>query len=126
MHIMAIFHDFEDIAFCRINKRAHAPVVDDEQFGSRELVQLFLVRAISPADPQFMQEPGKSDIGRAYASPAGGYAKGACKPSLTGPRRAGNDEISMIFNPVIASQIHSFSNKVTMSSPLAIIDLMLL
>ena len=53
-----------------------------------------------------MQKPGETDIGGADSGPAGGDAKGARQPGLSCTGWAGDDQVSVVFDPLVAGQVH--------------------
>ena len=82
---MAVFQDFQQVTALLCVQFDQAPVIEDEDLGSRQGVDEFGIASVPFGDAQLLEESGQAQVQGGVA----GWTGAGCPARLSPGRRAG-------------------------------------
>jgi hypothetical protein len=102
---VALFEDFQEIEALLIIERVGAPVVEDEQLDTRELVDEAWEATVEAGHGEVFEQARHPQIEDGMIEPRGLASEGTGQPGFAGTSLAGNDEILMGVQPGALRQL---------------------
>jgi hypothetical protein len=85
---VAVLQNLEQVTAFRIGERGESPVVEDQKFGLRQLLQQFRVRSVGAGEGELGEKAPQPEIASGEAVSAGGLTEGTGQIALTDSSRA--------------------------------------
>ena len=108
---MAVFQDFQQVTALLCVQFDQAPVIEDEDLGSRQGGEELGIASVPFGDAQVLEESGQAQVQGGVAVPAGAVRQGTGEPGFADAGGAGDEDIEVFADPlagtpVIASGIY--------------------
>ena len=102
--VIAVIHDVhEAMALCGVAS-VHAPVIDDEDLGSRQGVDEFGIASVPFGDAQVLEESGQAQVQGGVAGSTGAVRQGTGEPGFADAGGAGDEDIEVFPDPLAGRQ----------------------
>jgi hypothetical protein len=90
---ISFFEDFQEVEALLVIESVGAPVIQNEQLDSRELVDEAREATVETGDAQVFEQAGHPQIENGMIEPSGLASEGAPQPGFAGSGLTGDDKI---------------------------------